>query len=381
MDGRVLTVTTLDSTGPGSLKAAIGARGPRVIVFEVGGVIDLAQQTLVIDEPFVTVAGQTAPHPGITLIRGGVLITTHDVSIRHIRVRPGDAGQPRRSGWEPDGISTSGRLAYNIVIDHCSVTWGVDENLSASGPQHAGRAGTSHAITFSNNIVAEALRRASHSEGAHSKGSLIHDHVTQVAIIRNLYAHNSDRNPYFKPDATGVVANNVIYNPGQVAISMDYVTQEYRGREDELRPARVSVVGNVLQYGPNTPFFLALVSGRGEVYLEDNLPLRRNDRAAPRTLGRLSISDQPPIWVGGIAVLPGGETLDYVLANAGARPWDRDAVDRRIIESVRAGSGTIIDSQEDVGGYPDHAMTYRTLEIPESDVESWLASFENAAQE
>jgi hypothetical protein len=173
LGGRILRVTNLNADGPGSLREALGTQGPRIVVFEVGGVIDLGESTLVIEEPFVTLAGQTAPSPGITLIRGSIRITTHDVLVQHIRVRPGDAGHPRRSGWEPDGISTYGAEAYNIVVDHCSITWAVDENLSASGPQHEGRAGTSHAVTFSNNIVAEALDDASHAEGRHSKGTLI----------------------------------------------------------------------------------------------------------------------------------------------------------------------------------------------------------------
>jgi hypothetical protein len=371
----VLTVTNLNAEGPGSLQAALQAQGPRIIVFEVGGVIDLAQRTLTIDEPFVTIAGQTSPSPGITLIRGSILVTTHDVLLQHIRVRPGDADQPRRSGWEPDGVSTYGAEAYNIVVDHCSITWAVDENLSASGPQHQGREGTSHNITFSNNIIAEALDNASHSEGRHSKGSLIHDHVTRVAIVGNLYAHNDDRNPYFKADATGVVVNNVIYNPGEVAISLDYDPQEYEGYSDEPRPARLSTVGNVLLYGPDTPFYLALVSGVGEVYLEDNLTFKRNDNPAALARRDLTISDTMPIWMGGIDVLPADEVLDSVLNSAGARPWDRDAIDERIVQSVRDGTGHIINSQDDVGGYPMMSMTHHVLEIPETDIEAWLGSF------
>jgi hypothetical protein len=344
-------------------------------VFEVGGVLDLGRRTLVIDEPFVTIAGQTAPSPGITIIRGGVLINTHDVFVQHLRIRPGDAEQPRRSGWEPDGLSTSGPAAHSVVIDHCSISWAVDENLSASGPRHQGRQGTSHNITFSNNIIAEALRRSSHSKGSHSKGTLIHDHVTQVAIVGNLYAHNADRNPYFKADATGVVINNVIYNPGQRAISLNYVRSEYKGQVEGPRPARLSVVGNALLHGPSTPIYLTMVSGRGEVYLEDNLALWRNGVPFAVVGWRPSVSNTKPTWVEGVDVLPAREVLNHVLQNAGARPWDRDAIDTRIVKSVRDGTGRIIDSQADVGGYPDAPPTYRPLNIPNADVESWLASF------
>jgi len=226
----------------------------------------------------------------------------------------------------------------------------VDENLSASGPQHEGRAGTSHTITFSNNIIAEALDDASHSEGRHSKGTLIHNHVSQIAIVGNLYAHNDDRNPYFKADATGVIINNVIYNPGEVAISLDYDPQEYEGQTEEPKPARLSIVGNVLLYGRDTPFYLAMVSGVGEAYLEDNLALKRNDRLAALTRRELTITGTKPIWVQGVDILPAEEVLDHVLRNAGTRPWDRDAIDACIVQSVRDDTGRIIDSQDDVGG-------------------------------
>jgi len=107
LGGYVVRVTTLENEGPGSLRAALSSGGARVAVFEVGGVIDLGRKTLKITEPFVTVAGETAPSPGITLIRGAVTVQTHDVVVRHLRIRPGDAGQPKGQGWEPDGLSVN----------------------------------------------------------------------------------------------------------------------------------------------------------------------------------------------------------------------------------------------------------------------------------
>ena len=102
--GRIIRVTSLASEGPGTLREAIEAKGPRIIVFEVGGVIDLERKTLKLTEPFVTIAGQTAPSPGITLIRGGMDITAHDAIVQHIRIRPGGAGQAWMSGWDEDSI-------------------------------------------------------------------------------------------------------------------------------------------------------------------------------------------------------------------------------------------------------------------------------------
>jgi hypothetical protein len=200
--GRIIRVTNLNADGPGSFKEAALAKGPRIIVFEVGGVIDMKRTTLTIAEPYLTIAGQTAPSPGITFIRGGIDVKGHDIIIRHIRIRPGVDGQPHLSGWEVDAMSTVG--AYNVIVDHCTMTWGLDENLSASGPRFDGatpeewRQHTSHNVTFSYNLLAEGLANASHPKGEHSKGSLIHDNATGILIWRNVYAHNVERSPLLK---------------------------------------------------------------------------------------------------------------------------------------------------------------------------------------
>ncbi|HEX5006578.1 MAG TPA: pectate lyase, partial [Hyphomonadaceae bacterium] len=233
-DGEIIRVTTLNAEGPGSLRAAVEAKGPRIVVFEVGGVIDLGAKTLAVREPFLTIAGQTAPSPGITLIRGGMDLATHDVVVQHIRVRPGTAGGSYRKGPDFDSISTQGG-AYNVIVDHCSLTWGTDENLSASGNRFTGptvedwRKGASHDITFSNNIIAESLAVATHAKGEHSKGSLIHDNATNILIVGNLYAHNMERNPLFKGGVHGAVVNNLIYNPGWKALHYNLMANEWAG--------------------------------------------------------------------------------------------------------------------------------------------------------
>jgi hypothetical protein len=379
--GRVLKVTNLDADGPGSLRAAIDTAGPRIIVFEVGGVIDLGMKSLGIRRPFVTVAGETAPSPGITLIRGSLGIGTNDVIVRHIRVRPGDAGKPKKSGWEPDGISVAGGKAYNVLVEHCSATWAVDENMSASGTRTAGAQATAHAVTFRDCIIAEGLDNSSHAKGRHSKGSLIHDCCQGISIIGNLYAHNVRRNPFFKAHATGVVVNNVIYNPGSAAIQMSYSDKEWRVTTRKPANCRISVVGNVLIHGPDTRRGLGLVARQGDVYLEDNIALGRNGKPVPMTQGRkVVVLKEKPIWLDGLEPLPAAKTLESVLTNVGARPWDRDAIDRRIIADVRARKGKIIDSQDEVGGYPDYPMARRPLEVPEEGIEEWLASFVKEVQ-
>ena len=368
--GKLLRVTNLNARGPGSLGEALATRGPRIVVFEVGGAIDFGKRNLTISEPFLTVAGQTAPSPGITIIRGGIAIRTHDVVLRHIRVRPGDAGAPKKSGWEPE-VSTSGPQAYNIVVDHCSLSWAVDENLSASGPRYDGEAGTSHNVTFSNNIIAEGLYDSSHAKGIHSMGTLVHDYCTNIAVIGNLYAHNNQRNPYFKAYTTGVVVNNVIYNPGAGAIRLDWPPSEWEGRPAP-RNGRLSVVGNVLIHGPNTRATVPLLGMKGDAWLEDNLAFGRDGQPVPLTAGAINVLAKKPVWPEGLAPLPAARVADYVLAHAGARPKDRDETDRRILREFQQRKGRLIDSQEQVGGYPKPTMTRRPLQPPSGGIEAWL---------
>ncbi|MDP3852144.1 polysaccharide lyase family 1 protein [Phenylobacterium sp.] len=372
--GAILKVTTLAADGPGSLAEALAVKGPRIVVFEVGGVIDLGARSLKIREPFLTLAGQTAPAPGITLIRGGLTVATHDVIIRHIRIRPGEAGAAKLSGWECDGLATD--RARDVIVDHCSFSWATDEGLSASGPRFEGatpddwRAATSHGITFSNNIVAEGLSNATHSKGEHSKGSLVHDNVTGVLIVGNLYAHNRERNPLFKGGARGAVVNNLIYDPGKRGVHFNLHAKEWGDHPHQ--PARLALVGNVLRAGPSTADGVAMmmVGGQGpiDLHMADNLALDRQGAPLPQiaNFGGSTIAPtvlaRPADWPLGLAAKPAREVEAAVLRNAGARPWDRDAVDARIVAEVIARTGAIRDSEQAVGGYPAPAPTRRVFD-------------------
>jgi hypothetical protein len=374
--GTVIKVTTLAASGPGSLREALGASGPRLVVFEVGGIIDLDKARLDVNEPFVTVAGHTAPSPGITLIRGGMRVFTHDVRVEHLRFRMGDAGDTAPSGFEPD-VTTDGGDAYNVVFDHVSVAWGVDENLSVSGPRLEGPAATSHHVTISNSIIAEGLNGSVHAKGSHSMGTLIHDYCTNVAVVGNLYAHNDERNPWFKGYATGVVVNNVIYDPGVWAVRLGPVDSEWTSAGIVPEGPRVSVVGNVMRHGASTQSGLVLVGSntRGSAYLEDNVALDRSGSPLALSSPSITILGEKPAWPDGLAALPSGSVVESVLARAGARPKDRDAVDARIVADFEAGSGALIDSQDQVGGYPSADPTERPLTVPGTNVDAWLESF------
>lgn len=367
--GQIIRVNTLAADGPGSLKAALEAKGPRIVVFEVGGVIDMGRTTINVTEPFLTIAGQTAPSPGITIIRGGMDVKTHDVIIRHIRIRPGVDGQAKRSGWEVDALSTVG--AYNVIVDHCTMTWALDENLSASGPRFTGntveewRRGTSHNITFSYNLLAEGLADASHPKGEHSKGSLIHDNATGILIYRNVYAHNVERSPLLKGGVHAAVVNNLIYDPGKRAVHYNLMALEWAGYP--YQTGELSAVGNVMRGGPSTdenlPFLMLGGDGDLRYHGQDNIAVDKFGNALPmfgsygETRARLIESDKPLVWPAGLNVLASRDVETHVLANAGARPWDRDEDDIRVLFFVAEGRGEIIDDEKQVSGYPKQKPT------------------------
>ena len=292
-------------------------------------------------------------------------ISAHDVVVQHIRIRPGSAGGEWMSGWDEDGISTIG--AYNVIIDHCSLTWATDENLSASGPRFTGstpeewRRGTSHNITFSNNLNGESLAYSTHSKGEHSKGSLIHDNVTGLLIVGNLYAHNYERSPLFKGGVHGVIVNNLIYDPGPRAIHYNLAPEEWGTVPFEV--GKMTVIGNVLRAGPSTPvdrLAFMMIGGAGDVeyYGRDNIavdqvgePLRMFGRYTTSN-ARIIQTRRPPVWWEGLTPMPAVDVQRTVLSQVGARPWDRDMRDVLLIAEVAEGRGEIIDHEREVGGYP-----------------------------
>jgi hypothetical protein len=383
--GKVIRVTTLKANGPGSLTEALNTPGPRIVVFEVGGVIDLGRSEVVIREPFLTVAGQTAPSPGITLIRGGVDIATHDVVLRHIRIRPGEAGVHKGGHWDVDALSTL-TGAHDVIVDHCSLTWATDENLSASGARFIGenpdawRDAVSHRITFSNNLIAEGLAHSTHAKGEHSKGSLIHDNVSDILIVGNLYAHNYERSALFKGGARGLMVNNLIYDPGPRAVHYNLIREEWGDRQRET--GSVALIGNVLRAGPSTPDEVALfmLGGSGDVdlYLHDNVSVDRLGQPLPElgryttTPAKWTLLKKSPALPYGVKPLAAADVQDAVLEGVGARPWDRDATDARIVADTAEGRGKIIDSESEVGGYPADAATSRAFVESEWDMETLM---------
>ncbi len=287
--------------------------------------IDLGQKEIHIKEPFLTVAGQTAPSPGITFIRGGFQVGAHDVIWQHTRVRVGEAGAAKKSGWETDGLSTEGG-AYNVIFDHNSVTWATDENMSMSGHRFEGndpavwRAATSHRITFSNNIIAEGLAYATHFKIEHSKGTLLHDNSTDLLLVNNLYAHDYERNPLMKGGVL-VMVNNLIFDPGQRIVHYNLMAEEWGDHPWQI--GELAAVGNVARGGQSTVPHIAFleIGGYGaSAIFRQGQHRRRPDRQ--------SAADVRALHDGA------GKNHHVESAAAMARRVDADAVQRR--PAVRA---------------------------------------------
>jgi hypothetical protein len=349
--GAIIRVTNLNNHGAGSLRDALQMQGARIVVFEVSGTIRLNADIQVL-HPFVTIAGQTSPPPGITLRGAGLSIKTHDVLVQHLRIRVGD---------EPDGPYPSSRdalrilgpSAFNVVVDHVSASWAIDENISTWFEVHD--------ITISNSIISEGLYRSLNKRGPHSKGLLIGDKASRVAVYRNLFAKNVDRSPLVKGGGTVAVVNNLMYDSGSKKF-IDMVNV------DDAGPIMVAAVGNVLIRGKDTPAGAAAVRVHKSVkpgsfiYLLDNeydgRLLIYGTAFMPRTF------DYPVQLLKSTPIVASQQVEELVLAQAGARPAERDPVDARIIAEVRSRSGRIIDSQREVGGWPPQTYNYRKLALP-----------------
>jgi hypothetical protein len=220
-------------------------------------------------------------------------------------------------------------------------------------------------VTFSYNAAYEGLADSTHPKGEHSKGSLVHDNVTNILYYRNLWASNQERSPLFKGGVHGAIVNNVIFNPGAKAVHYNLMALEWLDRPYEV--GKMSVVGNVMRGGPNTepglPFMMLGGDGDVEYYGKDNVNVDKHGNPAPmfgrygHTKAKLIEVPQPPTWPAGLAVLPAGEVETHVMARVGARPWDRDDDDNRVIFFVPEGRGQIINDEKDVSAYPKQAET------------------------
>ncbi|MDZ4112162.1 MAG: pectate lyase [Brevundimonas sp.] len=347
--GAALRVSNLDDSGPGSLRAAIETDGPRTIIFDIGGTIRLASP-LTIRRGRITLAGKTAPGGGITLRDQPLVIAADDVIVRHIRSRLGD-----ESGVEADAISIE--RGRRIILDHVSASWSVDETLSVGSRYDPPERGV-YDVTVQWSVISESLNASGHAKGDHGYGSLVRGgHGAHMTFHHNLWASHRARMPRpgnYNPaavDPTGPrleFRSNVFYNWGGAHAGYNADTESL---------SAYAFTGNAYLTGPDSRGRLAFDESNplARAWFEDNamdgvLPadpwslVRDADRPRYRLTGRPDWADparQPP-----------DAALARVLDRAGAGAT-RDAVDERIVAGVRNRSGRIIDSQTQVGGWPE----------------------------
>lgn len=370
--GRIYEVTNLNDDGEGSLRAAVKAEGPRIVVFRVSGTITL-NSPLRITKPFVTIAGQTAPGDGICLRKYPLLINTNEVIIRYIRVRLGG-----ESGNDSDAVSS--RFTRNIILDHISASWSVDETMSVYRCEN---------ITVQWCIISESMFNSNHVKGSHGFGGIWG--ANNGTYHHNLLAHHSSRNPRFGSGCGNTdYRNNVVYNWGYQSC---YGGEKQQRGDPNATVSNINMVANYYKPGPATkpgdvscriasPTSADGQADYGKWYVADNVVEGSASVTADNWNGGIQTRggkadiavlrlDKP--WPAmAIRQQTAEEALKSVIANAGATLPKRDAVDSRIAEEVHKGNATyegatyrqknpaisktgkcgIIDSQADVGGWP-----------------------------
>lgn len=346
--GKVFIVDNLGDSGPGTLREALEAKGPRMVVFETSGNIEL-ERRIVVTHGNLTIAGQSAPGEGITIQNHPLIIRANNVIVRYIRVRLGDL-----SKREYDAVS--GTKAKNVIIDHCSFSWANDEVASFYDNEN---------FTMQWCMVTEGLHRSFHGSGPHGYGGIFGG--KKASFHHNLIAHHFARLPrfngarYHKQPTKEIVdfRNNVIYN---------WVNFTMHGGEQ----GNHNIVNNYFKYGPATQEehkfrILRVLEPKGSFFIDGNYIHEDPEASNNNWLGgnwtgpvrgeNISKAQAPNPFLFEINQTQSAQdAYEDVLAHAGAS-LSRDAVDVRIVEEVKTGTSTfgrngIIDSQVDVGGWP-----------------------------
>lgn len=387
--GKVYVVTSLEDRGPGTFREACEKGGARIIVFNVAGIIHL-KSPVNIRAPYITIEGQTAPGDGVCIAGESVLIDTHDVIIRFMRFRRGATDVTRRDD------ALGGNPVGNIILDHVSGSWGLDENISIYRHVYD-RTGKDEKlpavnITIQNTIFSEGLDRYNHAFGSTIGG-------LNSTFMRNLWANNIARNPSVGMYGDFGFVNNVIFNWWNRSVDGGDNNSLYNFINNYYKPGPITPKDKPIAYRILKP-----EAGRshkenpvyGKAYVNGNIVEGNEKVTKDNWAGGVQIEDMPdagnymdlirvnnPFPIAKITTLSAAKAYDYVLANAGAFLPRRDAVDKRIIEDVRTGVITydhnakpyagdrflkrrlpadsykngIISDISQVGGYPEYSGT------------------------
>jgi len=370
--GRVLIVDSIAddfrNPAPGTFRWACETQnGPRIVVFRTGGVIELAR-VVVVNNPNLTIAAQTAPGDGVCLKGSGLSIQANNVIVRGLRSRAGD-GKVGTSGQYRRSLQLIGPMS-DIIVDHCTLGWGVDDDMNVYADKEA-RGAKNFTIQWC--ILSEGLQKSIHQQGPHSVAiTMGGGNIGPFSFHHNLLAHNGARNPRVVWGAEGEFVNNVIYNWGGEATSVEPSTpvkvrkDKRRPSQDDMRPARLNFIGNSWIAGPNSSdkrmeINLKHSTEGTAIYFKDNVGPHRpagtaagTDEAALMNKVAGVALDHPALPSSNVTTQPAAAGRKAVLGWAGAILPKRDGVDRRVTQEVEDGKGKIIDSPAEVGGYPDY---------------------------
>jgi pectate lyase len=345
--GKVFVVTNLNDRGPGSFREALEAGGPRIVVFNVAGIIKL-EERIRVRAPYITIAGSTAPGDGVCIAGDTVELETHDVIIRHMRFRRG-------ATWVGDrNDSIGGNPIGNIMIDHVSASWGLDENMSMYRHMYSPPNGGKDLklptvnITIQNSIFSEALDTYNHSFGSTIGGY-------NSTFHHNLWADNTGRNPSVGMIYDFTFVNNVIYNWVHRTTDGGGPGSFYSMINNYYKPGPVTPMGNSIRYRIIKPDGRLTQQGEprfGKVYASGNVVEGNEAVTKDNWAGGVQVDEQDghdpkivlplirqdkPYPHAYIDIESAKDAYQTVLAGVGARLPKRDAVDERIIEQVRTG--------------------------------------------
>lgn len=366
--GKVLVVTNLNDDGPGSFRWACEQGGARIIVFNVCGIINL-KTPIILRAPYVTIAGQTAPGDGVCIAGESFQVNTHDVIVRHMRFRRGNTHV-----WNRED-SFGGNPVGNIMIDHCSCEWGLDENISFyrhmfdMGDGKPSRKEPTVNVTIQNTISAKALDTYNHAFGSTIGGE-------NTTFMRNLWADNTGRNPSIGWGGVFNFVNNIVYNwvhrtadGGEFSTMSNFINNYYKpgpltpkdspigyrivkaeSRSKNLFPyqqfGRVYAIGNIMEGNEA----VTKDNWDGGIQIADKDLKGEGD--VPEDVLALMKSNEP-FPMAHMTIIPSEKTFDYVLENVGATLPIRDIVDQRIIEEVRTGKAYYVKKLPKENPYGD----------------------------
>ncbi|WP_433901565.1 polysaccharide lyase [Sphingobacterium puteale] len=338
--GKVFVVTSLADSGPGTLREACEAGGARIVVFNVAGIIQL-EKPIVVKAPYITIAGQTAPGDGVCVAGESFLIDTHDVILRFLRLRRGQTDVTRRDD------AVGGNVVGNIMIDHVSASWGLDENMSIYRHVYD-REGKNLKlptvnITIQNSIFSEALDAYNHAFGSTIGG-------LNSTFMRNLWASNISRNPSIGMYGDFGFVNNVIWNwwnrsadGGDNRSLFNFINNYYK--PGPITPKDKPIVYRILK--PESGRDKAFKDQYGKVYAHGNVVEGFPKVTKDNWAGGIQIEDLPnvggrekeirvdkPFPMAPVTTLSAQDAYNYVLKNVGAFLPKQDAVDTRIIKQV-----------------------------------------------